>query len=161
MKRKHLPIYGVGPLCVAVMLVFFLAFALLERSGCLDGGKMRLLHIPFRGIGCLLIVLGIWIWIQAVAVAKISRAVLENHLVTEGIYAWVRNPIYSAIAIALTGAAMLSATLWSLLLPCIFWADITIFMKSSEEKWLARCYGQEFSDYCRRVNRCIPWFPKQ
>lgn len=161
MQRTHLPVYGVGPICVAVMLFFFLAFGLFECLGSLNSGKAHLPHVLFWGVGCLLIVLGIWIWIQAVIVAKINCAILENHLVTDGIYSWVRNPIYSAIAMALSGFAMLSANLWALLLPCIFWADITILMKSTEEKWLAECYGQEYLDYCSKVNRCIPWFPKQ
>lgn len=56
---------------------------------------------------------------------------------------------------------MLSANLLSLLLPCIFWVDITILMKSTEEKWLAECYGREYMDNGNQVNRCIPWFPKQ
>lgn len=33
-------------------------------------------------------------------------------------------------------------------------------MKHTEEKWLAALYGREYADYCKRVNRCIPWFPK-
>lgn len=27
-----------------------------------------------------------------------------------------------------------------------------------EEKWLAELYGQEYIDYCKKENRCIPWF---
>ena len=34
-------------------------------------------------------------------------------------------------------------------------------MKSTEEKWLADLYGQEYEDYCARTNRCILWFPKR
>ena len=33
-------------------------------------------------------------------------------------------------------------------------------LKNTEEKWLEELYGQEYIDYCKKVNRCIPWFPK-
>ena len=38
---------------------------------------------------------------------------------------------------------------------------MTIFLKNTEEKWLSELYGQEYLDYCKRVNRCIPWSPKK
>ena len=34
-------------------------------------------------------------------------------------------------------------------------------LKNTEEKWLANLYGQEYIDYCKRVNRCIPWLPRK
>ena len=37
---------------------------------------------------------------------------------------------------------------------------MTILMKATEEKWLRELYGKEYEDYCKRVNRCWPWFPK-
>lgn len=40
-------------------------------------------------------------------------------------------------------------------------AAMTILMKETEEKWLAKLYGQEYRDYCKKVNRCLPWFPKK
>ena len=37
---------------------------------------------------------------------------------------------------------------------------IVLLMKCTEEKWLKNLYGVEYEEYCRSVNRCIPWFPK-
>ncbi len=160
-KRTHLPVFGVGPLCGISMAGFLLAGILLHHFGCLDSGKAEAFRVPFLTLGIILILLGVWIWVQAVLVTKIDQAVVRNCLVTTGIYAWVRNPIYSAIAIALTGIALLAANFWLLLLPPIFWLDITVLMKLTEEKWLTEQYGQAYLDYCKRVNRCIPWFPKK
>lgn len=28
------------------------------------------------------------------------------------------------------------------------------------KKWLKNLYGREYEEYCRRVNRCIPWLLK-
>lgn len=161
MQRKHLPIYGIGPICVASMLLFFILGVLLDHFGYLRSGKIEVLRIPFLIFGVILIAMAVWIWIQAVLVTKIDRAIMDNQLVTTGVYSWVRNPIYTAIAMALTGVAMMFANFWLLLLPPIFWLDITAFMKITEEKWLTEHYGQEYLDYCKRVNRCIPWIPKK
>ncbi len=160
MKKEHLPIYGVGPFCGVSMLLFFIVGILMEIFGYLRSGKVEILRIPFFIIGIILIVLAVWIWIQAVLVIKIDRAILDNQLVTSGVYSWVRNPIYTAIAMALTGASLLFGNLWLLFLPLIFWLDITVLMKATEEKWLTARYGQAYLDYCKKVNRCIPWIPK-
>ncbi len=161
MKKEHLPVFGVGPLCGVSMLLFFIVGVLLDRFGYLDSGRVAVLCIPLIVLGVVFIALGIFIWIQAVIVTKIDKAIVDNQLVTDGIYAWVRNPIYSAIAIALTGLALLFSNLWLLVLPFVFWLDITIFMKNTEEKWLTEQFGQDYLDYCKQVNRCIPWFPKK
>ncbi len=160
-KKEHLPIFGVGPLCVASMVLLLFVGLLLRHYGYLDSGKIEPLQVPFMVVGIILIVLGIWIWIQAVLVSKIDEAIRINHLVTTGIYLWVRNPIYSAIGMALTGIALLFGNVWLLFLPLLYWLDVTVLMKCTEEKWLTERYGQEYLDYCKRVHRCIPWFPKK
>ncbi len=158
--KEHLPLYGVGPICVATMVFLFLAAIIMRYFGFLDSGATEIFRVPLIIAGVILIVLGVYIWIQAVIVSKIDRAILENQLLTTGIYLWVRNPIYSAIAMALTGAGLLFANIWFLLLPILYWLVITFLMKFTEEKWLAERYGQPYMDYCKNVNRCIPWFPK-
>ena len=54
-------------------------------------------------------------------------------------------------------------SMFSSLLPFLFffyWIFMTVLMKYTEEKWLKNLYGREYEEYCRRVNRCIPWIPK-
>lgn len=160
-QKEHLPVFGVGPLCGISMLLIFGIGVYLHFNGYLDSGKIKELQIPFFILGGILILFAVWIWIWAVWIQKIDQEIKKNHLVTTGIYAWVRNPIYAAIAIALTGFALLLVNLWLLLLPCIFWIEITVLMKFTEEKWLEERYGQAYLNYCKRVNRCIPWFPKR
>lgn len=160
MEREHLPIYGIGPFCAVSMLLLFIVGVLLHWFGYLDSGKVEGLKIPMFIAGVILIVIAIWMWVQAVIITKIEWAILENQLVTTGIYAWVRNPIYTAIAMGLTGVALLCTNLWLILLAPLFWLDITILIKNTEEKWLITQYGEVYLDYCKRVNRCIPWFPR-
>ena len=160
-KQEHLPVYGVGPFCVYTMVLILIIAITLDHFNYLDQGKVASLKIPMFIGGCILILIGICIWIKAVLIDKIGDNILKNHLLTSGIYAYVRNPIYSAALIALSGIALLFNNLYFLILPFIFWAFISVLMKHSEEKWLLKQYGQEYRDYCAKVNRCIPWFPKK
>ena len=160
-KKEHLPMYGIGPLCVSIMIILLFILAVLYYKGHLVSGEIGSCKPVFYIMGIILIFLGVYIWIQAVVISKIDTSIIENHLLTSGIYAWVRNPIYSAIAIALTGISLFFTNMWFLILPPVFWLIITVTMKLSEEKWLLNVYGKEYLEYCRRVNRCIPWFPKK
>lgn len=160
-NKEHLPIYGVGPICVISMLLIFLIGVFLHLAGYLDSGRIKKFQVLFIILGGALILVAVWIWVQAVLIQKIDQEIKNNHLVTSGVYAWVRNPIYSAIALALTGLGLLFANLWLLFLPFLFWGDITVLMKFTEEKWLEERYGQIYRNYCQQVNRCIPWIPKQ
>ncbi len=47
-----------------------------------------------------------------------------------------------------------------LILPFVYWLAMTILMKKTEEKWLYELYGQKYLEYCKKVNRCIPWFKR-
>ena len=96
--------------------------------------------------------------------AYASSAIDYNHtahLVTDGIYAWMRNPLYTGWMFIIIGVALCFGNLWLLVLPFIFWALMAIMLKPTEEKWLRNLYGTEYDAYCKRVNRTWPWFPKQ
>ncbi|WP_341349316.1 methyltransferase family protein [Pseudoramibacter alactolyticus] len=106
-------------------------------------------------------ILGVFIWIQAVVVSRVDDHIKKNYLTTTGIYAWVRHPIYAAFMILCTGVLLMVGNAWFLILPFVYWLFMTVLMKNTEEKWLRRLYGQEYEVYCERVNRCWPWPPKK
>ena len=155
----HLPLFGVGPLYGGIV-------AALTVAGCVAGslisfGKVPQMKIPLLILGILLVVYGVTLWIRAVIVAKLDDGIKENRLVTGGVYAHVRNPIYSAIMFACTGALCIAGNLLFLPLLFVFWALMTVMMKKTEEKWLTERFGKEYINYCKRVNRAIPWFAKK
>ena len=94
-------------------------------------------------------------------VQKMVKTIKDNILLTKGVYAVVRNPIYSAFFFVFTGMLFIEANLWLLILPIVFWLYMTILLKLTEEKWLKEAFGQEYIEYCARVNRVFPWFPKK
>ena len=142
-EKTHLPVIGAGPLYVVPITAFTAAGILLVRLGIIPSlGENYAL--PFRIAGV------------PVIISRIDVKIKENTLVTDGIYAHVRNPIYSAFLFICTGVLLLCANCYLLVLPPVFWLYLTVFIKLTEEKWLSEHYGKAFKDYCKRVNRCIP-----
>ena len=159
-KQNHLPIYGVGPLYVAVIAALTLAAVWMGNMPAFSSGKLSALRIPLLIIGIIFITAGIALWVYAVVISKIDDGIKDNRLVTTGAYALVRNPIYSAAMIACTGVIVIVGNVWFFPLPLLYWLFMIVLMKATEEKWLRNLYGREYEDYCKRVNRCWPWFPR-
>lgn len=86
-----------------------------------------------------------------------DNCISENRLKTDGIYAWVRNPMYSGWLFLIFGVVLLWHNAWLLLVFPINWIIMTAVLIRTEEKWLAEPYGQVYKTYCSKVNRCIPW----
>ena len=158
--KKHLPMMGVGPIYGAVIIAITVIAVIAGKSTAFEAGGVNFLKIPLLILGILLIVLGVYLWAGALFQSKIDSHIAENRLATTGVYGLVRNPIYSAFMFFCTGALMIAGNLFFLPLFFFYWIFMTVLMKCTEEKWLKNLYGREYEEYCRRVNRCIPWIPK-
>lgn len=154
--KKHLPMYGVGPVYGAVIIAVTIAAVVFGHTAPLKIGIFRGLKIPSAIIGILLIIFGIYLWVGAVFHAKVDYGIINNKLVTTGVYALVRNPIYSTFMLFCTGALLISGNLFFYPLFFFYWIFMTVLMKCTEEKWLKNLYGKEYEEYCQSVNRCIP-----
>ncbi|WP_256729255.1 methyltransferase family protein [Treponema parvum] len=158
-KQAHLPVMGVGPVCVAIMIAFTAIGIALVKFGVLAGGNVNgtPAAVLFTIAGILCITGGIALWCAAVFGARIDAKIKSNRLETGGVYALARNPIYSAFLFICTGTLLFCRNRYVLILPPFFWLYLTVFMKLTEEKWLSERFGDEYSAYCKRVNRFIPW----
>lgn len=159
--RNHLSVWGVGPVYALICGLLTAAGIILRNMGWLDSGDVPALDVPMTLLGFALLLAAAYLYYQAHLRQKLFDHVRQNHLVTTGVYAWVRNPVYSAAMLLCTGLLLMAHNLWLLILPPLFWALMTAMLIPTEEKWLRSLYGQEYEDYCARVNRCIPWLPKK
>lgn len=151
--------YGVGPIYGVAIITVTAAAILLSRFKIISYVCFPFIKVILLITGILFVAAGASLWFSAVFRAKIDDGITNNKLVTSGVYALVRNPIYSAFLFFCTGALMICGNLWLLPLPVLYWLFLTVLMKRTEEKWLKNLYGAEYEEYCRKVNRCIPWFP--
>lgn len=160
-QGQKLPLFGVGPYIIfgmgIVAAIGVILCVYILKIGNLDG-----FWIPvFRIIGALLIVLGLTVWFIGAVRSDMDASIAENRLKTDGIYAWVRNPMYSGWWLIFAGITLMWHNAWTLLTIPVNWAILTVALKRTEEKWLLELYGQAYSDYLKRVNRCIPWLPEK
>ena len=151
-----MPIFGVGPIFVITCLILTIVGVCLHLNGYLYKGEIREGKIFFIIAAIFMILLGIYLWIQAVIVQKINKKVTEKKLITTGVYSIVRNPVYSAFIFIFTGLLLFTANYILLILPFVFWTILTILMKNTEEKWLKNEFGKEYEVYLKQVNRVIP-----
>jgi protein-S-isoprenylcysteine O-methyltransferase Ste14 len=76
-------------------------------------------------------------------------------LVTDGVYAWSRNPIYIALTLAYLGIGIACDSGWAaiLLLPLLLLMRHGVIAR--EEAYLARKFGEPYRAYTARVRRWL------
>lgn len=76
-------------------------------------------------------------------------------LVTDGVYAYTRNPMYLSLVCLLVSRAAWLNSAWAFLGPVMFIAYITRFQILPEERALEALFGEEYRRYQQRVRRWI------
>lgn len=80
----------------------------------------------------------------------------RTHLVIDGPFRIVRNPIFSCMLVTATGFTLLVPNALSIVsLLCLFVA-IELQVRVVEEPYLYRTHGEPYADYCRQVGRFVP-----
>jgi len=84
-----------------------------------------------------------------------DRRVYAEDLVTTGIFSHCRNPLYVGNILILVGLGIASNSLLFMAvftpLFLFFWQAIVL----AEENYLRSKFGQQYNDYCKRVNRWL------
>lgn len=155
-EGQKLPLFGIGPYLISSFFILtvigIILFSYIFKIGSVSGVWSLIFRIS-AGIFC---VIGITVWFIGALRSGMDKNISENKLKTDGIYSWVRNPMYSGLWILCFGISLFWANVF--LIPIFFvnWIIMTIVLINTEEKWLANLYGDEYLEYKKRVNRCIP-----
>jgi protein-S-isoprenylcysteine O-methyltransferase Ste14 len=117
--------------------------------------SLDLIGLIVIGIGAAL--LGTCIW----EFASRGRGTLSpvdppKELVVEGLYRYVRNPMYAAVSTILLGEALLARSTALLLYWAIFFTAANLFVMLYEEPALRRQFGDSYVRYQQRVGRWLP-----
>src|SRR4029079_8901899 len=116
---------------------------------------------PFRWeVGLALIAIGEAIRLAGVAAAgTVTRRRSRNvqRLVTYGIFAWVRNPLYNGNFLIWMGFVTISGVLWFLPIAILLFAIQYTLIVRYEEGVLETIFGDEYLRYKARTSR---WFPR-
>ena len=123
------------------------------------------LWAPLRAVGAVLIAAGVVALLHSFA-----RFVVEGlgtpapvapteELVVGGLYRYVRNPMYLAVAATILGQALLLGQPVLLAYGAVFLAAVMAFVRWYEEPTLARTYGEQYEEYRRSVPGWLPRLP--
>ena len=119
---------------------------------------------PFRWeVGLALIVIGEAIRLAGVAAAgSVTRRRSRNvqRLVTYGIFAWVRNPLYIGNFLIWIGFVTISGVLWFLPAAILLFAVEYELIVRYEEGVLESIFGRDYLEYKNCTPRWIPRPPK-
>lgn len=112
----------------------------------------------------------------AVVVAAFVQFVVEGRgtpaptaptetLVVGGLYRWVRNPMYVAVAAMIGGQALFFEDRGVAIWLAVFCAAVWTFTVAYEQPTLRASYGAQYATYCDNVPgwypRLTPWRPEE
>jgi len=142
------------PLALLVAFLAGLGLDWLYRLNFLPMGFPRI------GAGGLVFVAGLVLFACAITTIRAAGTEVQTSrpttaITSDGPYRFTRNPIYTAMMLALLGAAIGFNTLWILVALVLFYFVIRYGVIAREEAYLARKFGGTYSDYQSRVRRWL------
>ena len=131
----------------------------------LTGWEVRdTLWPPIRVVGVLLLAAGVAVLLHAFlrfvveGVGTPAPVAPTKHLVVGGLYRYVRNPMYLAVAATIVGQALALGRLELLLYAAVFAVTVYAFVRVYEEPTLRRQFGEQYEEY----RRAVPgWWPRR
>lgn len=144
--------WGIGPR-FAVISVVIAVIAIIANVYFFPALILSYNPIVFS-CGVALILLGAVMCIAAAV--QVHRAFNEGKLITTGIYAHVRNPVYAAwILLIAPGLVLTTSFLLLAIMPFVMYGTIKVLIVE-EDRYLEQKFGKEYLDYKKRVNSILP-----
>ncbi len=98
------------------------------------------------------------IWAQATFLRHRTTLIPNrpaSAMVTDGPYAFTRNPMYVSLILLYVGLALLTGMLWPVLILPVPLVLLTILVIRREERYLESAFGDDYSEFRRRVRRWV------
>jgi protein-S-isoprenylcysteine O-methyltransferase Ste14 len=86
----------------------------------------------------------------------VARTRSDHELVTTGPFAWLRHPIYTALALLLIALSIAYGNAARLILALPIYALGTWLRIAEEERLLRDAFGAAYDAYAARVRRFVP-----
>jgi len=142
--KVHLVMLGAALLNIAVLPLWRLPIA---------KATARAVGYPVFGLGLLLLLLSL----SALKGGISGEIEPVTGLVTGGIYARLRHPLYVSFVISMLALDLLFASVSGILVTLFAFLPSMIWRARLEEEALARRFGEEWEEYARRVPSLLLW----
>ena len=151
--KKQMTARGVG-LIFTMISGIYTAIVLVIHFFWLSHLSLPLPRLISLIIGILLIVIGLPIFILPGII--IDKYFNQGKLATEGVYAYLRHPIYGSwIVFIMPGIVFIINSLLGLTIPFFMYFVFRILIVE-EEKYLEEKFGDEYFEYKKRVGSIFP-----
>ncbi len=116
----------------------------------------------FRLIGVLWIAAGLLVLLDSFArfalqgLGTPAPIFPTRHLVVSGLFRYVRNPMYLAVAMLILGQGVFFGSIHVLEYGAVVWVGFNVFVLLYEEPTLRESFGPEYEQFCANVPRWIP-----
>lgn len=80
----------------------------------------------------------------------------ETDLVTAGLFAWVRNPIFTFVCLSVLGLLLLVPNPLAIVATTLTVLGVELQVRAVEEPYLRRTHGSDYERYASRVGRFVP-----
>jgi protein-S-isoprenylcysteine O-methyltransferase Ste14 len=134
---------------------------LLQGSGNL---VLRIPSVWMIGLLPLLLGVGLYLWCAGAFtfIGKGTPAPIDapKVLVVQGLYRWVRNPMYVAVLSVVIGEAILFRSILLVGYALVLWGVFHMFVVFVEEPSLRSQFGASYETYFRTVPRWLPHPPR-
>ena len=112
------------------------------------------------GIGGALLLVGTGIGWAALSELRRHRTTVEpwhrpTALVTSGMFAFTRNPLYLTLLLILLSLAIMMDSLWLVASTALLWLTLDRVVVRAEEKLVEEAFPEEYPAYKRRVRRWL------
>jgi protein-S-isoprenylcysteine O-methyltransferase Ste14 len=143
------PLLALATIALGLLLDWLLPAYVLTLF--LSGTVRMVLGLVFIGAGLALVI-----------AANIAFRAVGTHpepwkpstaLVTKGIFAWLRNPMYVGGTLCLVGLAVALASDWTLVMTIGFFVVLHFGVVRREERYLEAKFGETYRQYCNHVSR--------
>jgi len=84
----------------------------------------------------------------------------KTELVTGGLFACVRNPIFSGMLAFWCGIALVAPNVLTIAAPFVAWLGVELQVRGVEEPYLLRVHGAAYRAYAARTGRLLPGIGK-
>jgi protein-S-isoprenylcysteine O-methyltransferase Ste14 len=141
------PMYYAAGFAAGLLLDAVLALPIGGRPATAVAG------VVIGGLGLLLTFAGV------TGVVRHRTTIVPHHpvatLITSGAYRWTRNPMYTGLATAYLGIALLAGSWWPVAVwPLVILAVDRLVIRP-EERYLGERFGRTYDEYRARVRRWI------
>ncbi len=115
----------------------------------------RLLGIPMILTGAVILFYCIWLF-ALTGRGTLSPLDAPSRLVVQGLYRYVRNPMYLGVMLILTGESLAYQSLPLVVYAFAWFVLFNLVVVFYEEPGLRERFGRAYESYCSRVGR---WWP--